>query len=115
MGETMLSYLLQNSLLCYDLITVKPSLITASALFLSRVTLGCNLNGGYWNETLKYYTTYTIPDLKPTVLILHKMHKNAPEAGLSGVFEKFQEEKYYKIALKAVALDKELEMALAFS
>jgi len=123
--DMMVQYLLQVSMLHYDLaVLTKPSLVTASALFLARVILGitntnttslsCN-NEKYWSKTLQYYTTYTIDDLKATVKLIYTMHQKADENKYTGAFQKYSDEKCYRVALKLMILEEDLDLALSSS
>lgn len=103
-------YLLDLAVLDYKLVTKRPGLICAGAVYLARATLGireppttneshCSSNQlfnsptssslarsakGYWSKTLEYYTGYDIWDLEETVRILHRLHECA-ESGSGNV------------------------------
>jgi len=124
--DMMLHYLLQVAMLSYELaVLTKPSLVSASALFLARVALGIrnitNLQSNiheqnvYWSKTLQYYTTYTPDDLKLTVKLIYAAHKNADEANIAGACTKYSDEKYFKVALKMMVLEEDLDLALLSS
>lgn len=119
--DTMVHYLLQVSMLQYDLsVLTKPSLVTASALFLARVILGIGnttitttCNEKFWSKTLQYYTTYTPDDLKSTVKMIYNMHQEADESKYSAAFQKYSGEKCYKVAYKMMILEEDLDLALS--
>ena len=117
----MVHYLLQVSMLQYDLsVLTKPSLVTASALFLARVILGIGnttitttCNEKYWSKTLQYHTTHTPDDLKSTVKMIYNMHQEADESKYSAAFQKYSGEKCYKVAFRMMILEEDLDLALS--
>lgn len=113
----MLHYLLELSRFAHELVLRKPSLVAAGCLLLARATLkisGKSSSGGgsinakdCWNETLEYYTGYTVEDLKDTARILHSYQEDAGSSEakkastLEAVFQKFSEAKYMSVSLEA--------------
>ena len=62
--QFMVEYLLELALLQPDFVDLKPSLVTATAIYLGRATLGLRDDkGNVWNDTLSFFTTYTKDDL----------------------------------------------------
>lgn len=89
----MVLYLLELSRLSHDLSLCRPSLLTASAVYLARATVGVREQGrtstsevkscgaaGFWSPTLEYYTGYSTQDLKETILIIHRYQMFASTA-----------------------------------
>jgi hypothetical protein len=120
--EVMVQYLLDLSLLSYDLVRQKPSLVAASAVYLARATLGrrenvkipvtrptyrqlnmpIRRNEGFWSDTLEYNTGFNVYDLEDTVLAIHELHSKAETSDLKSAFSIFRATKYKKIALRTV-------------
>ena len=113
--EQLVYYLLDLALLEFGLfVSTRPSLLAASAVYLSRATLGIrdsepiimsdNLNSNsdtsltlqsmmsegrekrFWSKTLAYYTSYHMKDLEHTVKALRILHAGA--ACLGNVYRK---------------------------
>ncbi|XP_053319733.1 G2/mitotic-specific cyclin-B2-like [Spea bombifrons] len=61
--HSLAKYLMELTLLDYDMVHIHPSVIAAAALCLTQKIL----NYGTWNETLQFYTGYTTEDLIPTM------------------------------------------------
>jgi hypothetical protein len=126
--EVMVQYLLDLSLLSYDLVRQKPSLVAASAVYLARATLGrrenvkipvtrptyrqlnmpIRRNEGFWSDTLEYNTGFNVYDLEDTVLAIHELHSKAETSDLKSAFSIFRATKYKKIALRTVVSVHEL-------
>jgi cyclin B len=66
---TLARFILETSLMEYDLVDVKDSLMAASALFLAMKMQ----NLGDWTPTLEYYSSFTSADLRETTGRLHTM------------------------------------------
>lgn len=99
--EHMVLYLLELSLLPYELVTHKPSLVTAAAVYLARATLGLrDADGRIWSKSLQYYTGYDLIDLEETVMCLHKHQCEAEETELKSVFTKYSTPKYNRVSFK---------------
>ena len=92
-------YILALSRLSYDLSLVKPSLLTAASVYLARATLGmqesdpvkrCQVDNPFWTKTLEHYTGYSLEQLKPVVMLLHKYQAHAESTqdhkGIFGAF-----------------------------
>mmetsp|Transcript_12032 Transcript_12032/g.25623 ORF Transcript_12032/g.25623 Transcript_12032/m.25623 type:complete len:642 (-) Transcript_12032:87-2012(-) len=101
--EQLIHYLLDLSIVDYKLfVTTRPSLLTASAVYLARATLGITEGTPnvkershvrnkklFWSKTLEYYTSYSMKNLECTVKTMRNLHEYA-EGGvyLRNVFEK---------------------------
>lgn len=129
--KNLVIYLLDLAVLEYKLVSKKPSLVTASAVYLARATLGIrearnNATGagtttslstspsldralsGFWSNTLEYYTGYDVWDVEEAVRLLHRLHENAEVNRLPMIFNKHKKAKYGRVALKIVANEAEL-------
>lgn len=121
----MASYLLELGLLRYDLVSRKPSLVAASTVYLARATLGVRhrLNPPstallsfrqlreppFWNETLRHYTGYDVPDLEATVRVLHSAQISmAGEEEFKSVYNKYKDSEHMRVSVKAAVLAEDL-------
>jgi len=104
--KCMIDYFLEISMLYYKYVTLKPSLIAASALYLTRATLGIkdkeSTNVGFWCKTLEYYLGYDFNELENPVRHLHQAHSAAEDGKQKTVFTKYSWGKFHKVALKTV-------------
>lgn len=130
--ERLVLYLIDLSLVDYKFVGVKPSLITAAAVYLARATLGIrevpyptistplDSNSiirrssdptavGFWSKTLQHYTGYDKWDLENAVKMLRRLHENAENSNLKSVFVKYKAESYGKIVLKTVLNEDDLD------
>ncbi|XP_048331513.1 cyclin-A2-4 isoform X1 [Ziziphus jujuba] len=89
--EYLANYLAELTLVDYGFLNFLPSMIAASAVFLSRWTL--DQSSHPWNPTLEYYTSYKPLDLKTTVLALQDLQLNTNGCPLSAVRMKYRQEK----------------------
>lgn len=79
-GDTYLQYL--------------PSIMSSASLALARHILGMEM----WTPQLEEITTYKVEDLKTVVLQLTQTHKLAEESNTQAMREKYNREKYKKVA-----------------
>jgi len=104
--KCMVDYFLEIAMLYYKYVTLKPSLIAASALYLTRATLGIrdneSTNVGFWCKTLEYYSGYDSNELENPVRHLHQAHSEAEDGKQKTVFTKYSGEKFLQVALKTV-------------
>ncbi|GJM95609.1 hypothetical protein PR202_ga12371 [Eleusine coracana subsp. coracana] len=63
------NYLVELTLIDYDVLKFLPSMVSASAVFLARWTL--NQFDHPWNSTLEHYTSYKSSDLQMCVCVLY--------------------------------------------
>lgn len=92
--HTLAKYLMELTVIEYDMVHYNPSLIAAAALCLS-IKL---LSGGDWTDTLAYYSTYTMKDLSDTMKKIAKLVLKAEASKLTAVRTKYQSSKFYKIS-----------------
>mmetsp|Transcript_26628 Transcript_26628/g.39384 ORF Transcript_26628/g.39384 Transcript_26628/m.39384 type:complete len:487 (-) Transcript_26628:952-2412(-) len=104
--RSMVLYLLELSMLPFELVKTSPRKIAAAAVYLSRVVLG--IDDGVWTSTLEHYSGFSKWELEDHVLSMHRQHSAAEESKLDNVFTKYSKEKYHKVALKTVPLRQSL-------
>lgn len=92
--HTLAKYLMELTVIEYDMVHYNPSLIAAAALCLS-IKL---LSNGDWTDTLSYYSTYTLEDLSDTMKKIAKLVIKAETSKLTAVRTKYQSSKFYKIS-----------------
>ncbi|KAK4428840.1 putative cyclin-A3-1 [Sesamum alatum] len=90
--EFLAGYLAELSLLDYGCVKFLPSLVTASVIFLSRLTLQPQLHP--WNSALQRHSGYRAADLKECVGILHDLQMNRRGSALVAVREKYKQQKF---------------------
>ncbi|XP_022154959.1 cyclin-A2-4-like isoform X2 [Momordica charantia] len=94
--ECLANYLAELTLVDYGFLNFLPSVIAASAVFLSKWTL--DQSSHPWNSTLEYYTSYKASDLKQTVLALQDLQLNTNGCPLSSIRVKYRQEKFKAVA-----------------
>ncbi|XP_022959817.1 cyclin-A2-4-like [Cucurbita moschata] len=94
--ECLANYLAELTLVDYGFLNFLPSVIAASAVFLSKWSL--DQSSHPWNSTLEYYTSYKASDLKPTVLALQDLQLNTNGCPLSSIRVKYRQEKFKAVA-----------------
>ncbi|XP_068637672.1 cyclin-A1-4 isoform X2 [Aristolochia californica] len=96
--EFLTSYLAELSLLEYEMLCYKPSLIAASAIFLANFILLPSMRP--WNATLRHYTLYKSSELRECVKALHRLFCNSHGSNLPAIREKYSQHKYKFVAKK---------------
>lgn len=91
---TLARYILEMSLMEYDLVDERESKIAAAALFLAIEML--NLGG--WNETLELYTGYSDDDLMPLLFKLNDMISAPMNPRLKTVRTKYEHKVFLEVA-----------------
>ncbi|XP_038900184.1 cyclin-A2-4-like [Benincasa hispida] len=94
--ECLANYLAELTLVDYGFLNFLPSVIAASAVFLSKWTL--DQSSHPWNSTLEYYTSYKASDLKQTVVALQDLQLNTNGCPLSSIRVKYRQEKFKAVA-----------------
>lgn len=100
---TLARFILETSLMEYDLVDVKDSLMAASALFLAMKMQ----NLGDWTPTLEYYSSFTKADLCETTGRLHAMLVKIQTKNLKTIRNKYSHKVFYEVA--KIALPAKLE------
>ncbi|KAG8390933.1 hypothetical protein BUALT_Bualt01G0135100 [Buddleja alternifolia] len=85
-------YLAELSLLDYGCVKFLPSVVAASVIFLSRLTLRPKQHP--WNSALQRHSGYKPSDLKECVCILHDLQSNRRGSSLVAVREKYNQHKF---------------------
>ncbi|XP_033251712.1 G2/mitotic-specific cyclin-B isoform X2 [Drosophila miranda] len=104
--HAMSKYFVELASFDYDLASYKPSEIAAASLFLSLHLLNGNyrastgFNDKHWTPTLAYYSRYTATHLRPITRQIAKLARDAPQAKLKAILNKYQGNKFQKIALR---------------
>ncbi|VVA38127.1 PREDICTED: cyclin-A2-4 [Prunus dulcis] len=94
--EYLANYLAELTLVDYSFLNFLPSVVAASAVFLSKWTL--DQSSHPWNPILEHYTRYTPLDLKITVLALQDLQLNTNGCPLSAVRMKYRHQKFKSVA-----------------
>lgn len=97
-------YLITLGRISYDMSKMPPSVLTAAAVYLARVTLGIQADeriaeGVYWSSTLSHYTGYRLPELKTAVFMLYNYQLKAEEMNIA-VYHHFAKIKFDKASLR---------------
>ncbi|KAF3962389.1 hypothetical protein CMV_013090 [Castanea mollissima] len=89
-------YLAELSLLDYRCVRFLPSVVAASAIFLTRFTIQPEMHP--WSLALQCYSGYRPFDLMECVLTLHDLQINRKGSSLQAVREKYMQHKYKCVA-----------------
>lgn len=96
--HTVAKYMVELSLLEYDLAHYPPSLMAAASLYLSLRILEPNATlANVWTPTLQYYSTYTTRDLLPVVVKVAQAILKAKDSKLQAVHTKYMSKKFMKV------------------
>ena len=108
-------YLITLGRLSYSLSRYSPSVLTAAAVYLSRVTLGITHTdidkeeyGKYWSPLLVQHTGYTKDDLKNPVFLLYNYQLKAEELNVA-VFQQFSKAKFDCVSLRTAPRVEDLD------
>ena len=90
---------MELSLGSYNMCSVPPSVLAASALALAMRCLDSKSRlASVWSSTLQHYTQYDLPQLKPVIQQLAGILVTAPTAKLATVYQKYGNKKFMKIS-----------------
>lgn len=92
--HTLAKYLMELTIVEYDMVQYLPSQIAAAALCLSMRLL----DNSKWTETLSHYSTYIEKDLIPTMNKLASLVIKAENSKLTAVRTKYSSSKFMKIS-----------------
>nr|XP_016944282.1 G2/mitotic-specific cyclin-B-like [Drosophila suzukii] len=104
--HAMSKYFIELASVDYDMAKYRPSEIAAASLFLSLHLLNGNYRAGtgfndrHWTPTLTYYSRYWAAHLRPIARQIAKLARDAPQAKLRAIYNKYQGSKFQKIALR---------------
>ncbi|XP_044976598.1 cyclin-B1-5-like [Hordeum vulgare subsp. vulgare] len=99
--EEMIFFFAEMALMEYGLVTARPSLVAASAVYAARCTLK---RSPIWTETLKHHTGLTEAQLLEPARVLVMAHATAPESKLKAIYRKYSSEQYGRVALRPPAV-----------
>lgn len=89
--ELLCSYLIELSLVEYEMIKFPPSLLAAAAVY----TAQCSLYGfKQWNKTCEFYTKYSEDQLLECSRLMVTFHQKAGTGKLTGVHRKYSTSKF---------------------
>ncbi|KIJ91736.1 hypothetical protein K443DRAFT_114658 [Laccaria amethystina LaAM-08-1] len=91
-ARTIAKYLIEIGCLEWRLVAVVPSLISAAALWLARLTLGRE----EWTPNLAHYTTYSEEEILPTAKIMLEYILTNPIQHES-LYKKFSSRRYFRV------------------
>ncbi|KAM1031018.1 hypothetical protein FF1_034827 [Malus domestica] len=94
--EYLSCYLSELSLLDYSCVQFLPSVVAASAIFLSRFTIQPDVHP--WSLALQSYSGYRPSDLKMCVLAVHDLQLNRKPSSLRAIREKYMRPKNKSVA-----------------
>ncbi|XP_029647094.1 G2/mitotic-specific cyclin-B [Octopus sinensis] len=92
--HTLAKYLMELTIVEYDMVNIHPSLLAAAALCLSLHLI----SNTEWNDTLAYYSTYTKSELADIIRKLAKLVLKAETSKLTAIRTKYQGSKFFKIS-----------------
>ncbi|XP_013779843.1 G2/mitotic-specific cyclin-B3-like [Limulus polyphemus] len=91
---TLARYILETSLMDYDLIDTRDSMVAAAALYLAIQMK----NLGEWSPTLEYHSGYNASDLENLVLRLNKLITTPLHKNLQTVRTKYSHKVFFEVA-----------------
>jgi len=91
---TLARYILELSLMDYELIDASDSLLAAAALFLAKAIK----DDATWNQTLAHYSGYKIEDICHLVYHLHNMLCQPPKDHLKTIRNKYSHKVFFEVA-----------------
>ncbi|XP_067127724.1 G2/mitotic-specific cyclin-B-like [Centruroides vittatus] len=92
--HTLAKYLMETTIVEYDLAHYSPSHVAAAALYLSMKLL----DNSPWNKTLVYYSQYDESQLLPLVYRLSHIIHTAEKNKLQAIHSKYRSSKFLKIS-----------------
>jgi len=95
-------YILEQGLMDYTLVSMKPSMMAASALHLALLvteTSEVSSLGSVWNLNLQHYSSYSSSQIMPTVKKMASMLVKAENTKLQAVRTKYSSIKFMKVAV----------------
>ncbi|XP_042878470.1 G2/mitotic-specific cyclin-B3-like isoform X2 [Penaeus japonicus] len=91
---TLTRYILEMSLMDYELLDSSDSALAAAALLLTRIIRGDST----WTPTLQYYSGYAMEDLYHLVHHLHQMISQPPKEHLKTIRNKYSHKVFFEVA-----------------
>jgi hypothetical protein len=97
--HTLAKYLIEISLLEYELVHIPPSLLASAALFLSLRVLDPSLTmATTWSPNLQHYSTYQASELIPIVCKLAGVVARRKESKLQAVHTKYNNKRFMRVS-----------------
>uniref|UniRef100_A0A7N0V5E5 Cyclin N-terminal domain-containing protein n=1 Tax=Kalanchoe fedtschenkoi TaxID=63787 RepID=A0A7N0V5E5_KALFE len=89
--ELLSFYIIELSLVEYEMLKFPPSMLAAAAIF----TAQCSLDGSkQWSKTSQWHSTYSEEQLLDCSKVMVALHQNAATGKLTGVHRKYSLSKY---------------------
>lgn len=99
--HTMSKYFIELATVEYSMVHYMPSIVAAAAVFITmKIKSPKQLNDKLWSANMKYYTNYTLDDLRPVISTLAKVIMDAPKAKEKAVYYKYSTNSFDKVALR---------------
>jgi len=97
--HSLAKYLLECSILSYELAAVSPSVMAAAALYLAiRLTEPDSRLDSCWTPTLAHYSAYSKDQLLPVVFQIAALVRDAKESKFQFVHKKYESKKLHEVA-----------------
>ncbi|CAG9768232.1 unnamed protein product [Ceutorhynchus assimilis] len=101
---TLARYILEFSLMEYETISIKDSLLASASLYLA---LKMRKFSG-WTSTLEFYTSYKINDFKNIVVLLNRLISKPAKPQLMTVRNKYSHKIFFEVAKTPALKDEDL-------
>lgn len=85
------NYLSELTLLEYGFLGYIPSIVAASVVYLSKLTLEPSVHP--WDATLVHYTGYRVSELEKCVRAIHELQVNTKNCTLPAIRDKYRQHK----------------------
>lgn len=92
--HTLAKYLMELTIVEYDMVHIDPSRVAAASLCLAQKSL----TGTSWSDTLTYYSKYSEEDLSPVVQKIAHLVTKAGTGKLTSIKTKYSSSKFAKIS-----------------
>lgn len=101
---TLARYILEFSLMDYDTISIRDSMMASAALYLALKMR----NISSWTPTLEFYTGYKMDEIKGTVLLLNRGIHKPPKTQIMTVRNKYSHKIFFEVAKTPLVKDEYL-------
>ncbi|CAN6346351.1 unnamed protein product [Urochloa humidicola] len=98
--EHMILFFGELALMDYHMVTIRPSMVAASAVYAARCTLK---KSPLWTDTLKHHTGFNEEQLMEGAKALISSHAATPEGKLKTIYQKYSAEQFDFVALHSPA------------
>jgi len=103
---TLARYILEMSLMSYDVAQKSESLVAAAALFLAATMKG---QMDIWSRTLVHYTSFEKEDLLSTVTLLNNQISMPRSKNLNTIISKYSHKVFHEVALTPSLTEEQLQ------